>query len=378
MKKTLLLGTTALFAAGVATSGTALAEDPITLGISGFMASAIGAVQQDDGAGQLADDNNSFVFGNNSSITFQGDTTLDNGITVGAYLQVEGNSGGNATSGSNALDERFAFFKGSFGQLRVGQVEDAAQSTQKSNPGGTTVFGVNSPFFQFGNSTPIGFAISTYSDGLGNQDAIRAVYYSPTFNGFQLAASYAPDDANNGQYGGNVTNAAGGLQNATSVGLTFSGNMGEAGVNASAGWSSYVLENCNASEAIQTCEDHPDVLGLGGSVSFGGFSIGASYKQKEQITHDTNGNARDRVDTTAGVSYATGPYKIGLEYGNVEIDQTDITSDEVEKMEVNGSYVLGPGLSLDVALTNGDANGASAGELDNSFTTFKVGSWISF
>ena len=46
MKKKLLLGTTALIAAGVATSGVAQAEEAITAGISGYFRSAIAAVSQ--------------------------------------------------------------------------------------------------------------------------------------------------------------------------------------------------------------------------------------------------------------------------------------------------------------------------------------------
>jgi hypothetical protein len=56
MKKTLLLGTTALMAAGLVASGAAqAAEEPIVAGIGGYMVQSIGVVSQNNDAGELAD-----------------------------------------------------------------------------------------------------------------------------------------------------------------------------------------------------------------------------------------------------------------------------------------------------------------------------------
>ena len=207
MKKKLLLGTTALIAAGVVTSGVAqAAEEPITAGVGGYVRTAMAFISQDDSTGEFADVAQSHTLANDIEINVSGSTTLDNGITAGFSANIEGNGGGNATNGSAALDERFVFFRGSFGQLRIGQNESARQEMTNFAPSGNFNFGVNTPFFIFGNPGNAAgiFNVRTFSDGLGNEDNLKLIYFSPTFNGFRIGASYSPGDENNGQYGGNA------------------------------------------------------------------------------------------------------------------------------------------------------------------------------
>jgi len=82
-------------------------------------------------------------------ISISGSTTLDNGITVGVNFQIEGN--GPSGTASNSLDERFLFFRGNFGQIRVGSTESARQEMTNFAPSGAYNFGVNTPFFQMAN-----------------------------------------------------------------------------------------------------------------------------------------------------------------------------------------------------------------------------------
>ena len=253
MKKKLLLGTTALIAAGVVSGGVAqAAEEPITAGVGGYFRTAMAFINQNDATGQFADTAQSHTIGNDIEINVSGSTTLDNGITAGFSANIEGNADGDSANGSNALDERFVFFRGSFGQIRVGQNESARQEMTNFAPSGNYNFGVNSPFFIFGNPGNAAgiYNVRTYNDGLGNEDNLKLIYFSPTFNGFRIGASYSPGDGNNGQYGGNAGDAVGGFQNNASLAAEFSNNFGDFGLRLMAGWEGYVLENCNAEVTI--------------------------------------------------------------------------------------------------------------------------------
>ena len=143
MKKTLLLGTTALFAAGLVASGAAqAAEEPITVGISGYHHSAVAAINENNDDGEFADANISTAFANSTEISVGGSTTFDNGITAGLNIQVD----------SAGFDERHAFFSGSFGQILIGQIEGARQQMTNFAPSASGGgMGVNSPHFFFGN-----------------------------------------------------------------------------------------------------------------------------------------------------------------------------------------------------------------------------------
>ncbi len=303
MRKKLLLGTTALIAAGVVTGGVAqAAEEPITAGIGGYFRSAMGMINQDDSVGELAAGAQSMTMGNDIEIVVSGSTTLDNGITAGFQANIEGNGGGTVANGSAALDERFVFFRGGFGQIRIGQVESARQSMTKFAPNGNYNFGVNSAFFMYGNGGAVG-NVRTYNDGLGNEDSIKLIYYSPTFNGFRLGASYSPEDGNNGQYGGNAGDAAGGLQNNASASAEYSDNFGDFGLRLMIGWEGYVVENCGAMANLQACDNSPDSVAFGGTVSSGEWSIGGSYLETDQIANNAAGSGRDREDFELGVAW---------------------------------------------------------------------------
>src|SRR5262249_18699332 len=89
MKRVALLGSTAVLGAGMV-ANTAMAADPIKLNVGGFFRETYMAVFDDDGEGKLGNDRNTDGFFNNAEIHFTGETTLDNGLSVGAHVELEG------------------------------------------------------------------------------------------------------------------------------------------------------------------------------------------------------------------------------------------------------------------------------------------------
>ena len=108
MKRVALLGSTALFGAGMM-ANTAMAADGIKLGLGGFFRSTYMATFDDDGEGEPGNDHNTDGFFSNSEVFFTGDTTLDNGLTVGARVELEGETA------SDQIDEAYVHFSGGFG-----------------------------------------------------------------------------------------------------------------------------------------------------------------------------------------------------------------------------------------------------------------------
>lgn len=382
MKKKLLLGTTAIIAASVVSAGVAqAAEEPITASVGGYFRSAMGMISQDDSDGEFADAANSHSLANDIEISVSGSTTLDNGITAGFNAMIEGNQVTETAAASAALDERHVFFRGSFGQIQIGQTESARQQMTNFAPNGNYNFGVNTPFFIFANPGNAAgfFNVRTFDDGIGNEDNLKMIYFSPTFNGFRFGASYSPGDEGNGSYGGNAGNAVAGVQNNSSAAAEFSHGFGDFNLRVMAGFETYVLERCNAAANTQTCNDSVDSTQFGGTISFGEFSIGGGYLETEQITLAANGNGRDRTDFDLGIAWWSGPIGLGLQYGVGEIEQADNTSDELSIYEVNATYVLGPGIDVGAALSTGEFDdGTVVGGLDNSYTEFKMSAALNF
>ena len=119
--KHVLLGTTALVAAGFVV-GQAQAADPIKLTLGGFYGAAAGAeIGGNNANGSPSDNRQHGAFKNNVEIYFNGSTTLDNGLTAGVHIELEGNN-----SAGKTIDEVFMYFKGGFGEFRFGDQRSIA------------------------------------------------------------------------------------------------------------------------------------------------------------------------------------------------------------------------------------------------------------
>jgi len=178
MKKT-LLGTTAMVAAGVV-AGQA-AADGVELGLGGYYTAAAGAnVSEDFYSG--FDEPRFGAFRQDVEVYFRGKTTLDNGITVGATIQLEGQQS------KDQIDEVWAFFQGGFGEVRFGDDDDVIQQLAYGIPTATNVFGVDSPFFSFSNAWWAGYGYGTNTTYRQlSSDATKIIYFSPSFGGFTFA-----------------------------------------------------------------------------------------------------------------------------------------------------------------------------------------------
>ncbi len=160
MKK-VLYGTTALVAAGLV-AGEASAASGLKLGITGFYRNAIGGsfgnapttqrVNTSGGgiistttAGLGNFDRQNVSMRQEIRVNFTGQTTLDNGITVGVLVGLNGESV--AKSGSTTqVNRAYADFSGKFGLIRVGEANSALVTDCVVDPGNVTSnFGVNSP-----------------------------------------------------------------------------------------------------------------------------------------------------------------------------------------------------------------------------------------
>jgi hypothetical protein len=492
MKK-VLLGTTALVAAGAfAGIGAVQAQDmmePVSVGVGGYYKAAIGFA-----SGSAAKDVQSPSIGQDIEIIVGGSTTLDNGLTVGVQANIEGNSdqgkldpdkkdvsGVSGGINSAALDERWIYFSGSFGDIQLGSIESASQQLTNFAPNAASNFGVNSPFFLFAPDS----YIATYDDGIGAEDSAKLVYFSPSFNGFRVGASFAPGDAHQGQYGGN---ASGGMVDHTSIAAEYSVDFGDANIRAMIGHEKYSMDGiCDGSamstaasmmttpivyvtgnytvaqkiaiitntfdtdgtaglgttlqtddagddisrssellmavdKAVELWGDNeganplvtldgdgvaedfvsspnntlpmefrsgettggedvevaaksapncgPTAMRYGLTISGGGFAVGGGI-----LTTDM-ANDREKTSYDVGVSYSDGAYSVALVMANSTEDAVGGGESEVERTAINASYDLGPGISLQAQVDEGEATAANGSSAD--WTQIMFGTSISF
>ena len=342
MKK-ILLGSTALVAAGLMAAPAVQAEDPIQLGVGGYMEQYFGYGSSD------IDDRDHFDQKSDSEIIFSGSTTLDNGIQFGVNVQLEGNTGG------DQIDESYAFIEGDFGRILLGSENSAGYIMGVSAP--NVGIGINSG--DQGDWVPVDSDAGQFRATLGAtslenaavNDANRLTYFTPRFSGLQGGISYTPDD-------GEDTNAQPSenddYHNGIDVGLNFTESFGGFDV---AAYGRYGVATNDAPGG-----DDPEVYGVGLNVGFAGFTVGGSYSQQEEAGAN-EGQAFD-----IGASYGTGPWGVSLTYFNGEAEGSAASGDEeLQTIEAAASYALGPGIKVigSVGYNDFDDDESGAGDASN-------------
>jgi len=182
MKRALLCGTTL---AGVAAlAGNAEASDGIKLEVGGFFNMVYQGVFDKKSEGRFGNHHSPDGFNHNAEIDFEGETTLDNGLTVGAHIELEGENS------DDQIDQSFVYWQGGFGKFQIGSQDKAIANYCLLPPGATSNFSAYSPN-AWGSNDPIG-SNAACVDTEGDSQGIA--YLTPTFGGFQLILSYTPSN----------------------------------------------------------------------------------------------------------------------------------------------------------------------------------------
>ncbi|WP_162906696.1 porin [Algihabitans albus] len=343
MKK-VLMGTTAIGAVALMAGPAAAQDGKISLGVGGYYENFFTFVEQDfDGPGD--NDYNQFNVRQEGEIHFTGETTLDNGLTVGFQAQLE------AITQGDQIDETFLYFEGSWGRLVMGSENSAPYLMQYTAP--SAGLGLNDP-----NIAPFQQNSDAGTSTLLNQvsDSNKITYFTPRFAGFQLGASYTPNiDATGGDRqssGLNTDEDPGDYNNFFGGGANFVESFNGFDV-AVAGGIEYGMEE---EDALVGNPETDDFLAFSGGVNvgFAGFTVGGS------VLH-SNGGLDDDGDTLVwdvGATYGQGPWEVGVTYLNGETETVG-GDDQLHRVELGANYRLSPGVRVIGALQYSDDEDSS-------------------
>ena len=377
MKK-VLLGTTALLGAGLVASP-AFAADGIKLGVGGFFKEAYMVVFDDDNEGELGNEHNTDGFFNDAEVHFTGSTVLDNGLEVGARIELEGETE------SDQIDEAWVYFSGGFGEVRIGSDDDALANACIVPPGGTGNFSAFSPNQWGANTLTFSGAVFSLSsnsvcsgvDDTG--DAQKIIYITPSFAGFQLTLSYTPNggdqthDQGVGPHVGMPLNTDGESRHNVSAYGTYSFEGDGWGLTAGAGASfeGHVEQGPGPDRKEQ------DFYQAGLNITFGNFAVGGVFEYYNDV-FSFSGFDDDIWVAGAGISYTMDAWTVGAQYSHLDED-IDISSApdfgfSVDRAVLTGNYAMGPGINLDAELgyTWLDTDPEASGGVDD-YQAFEIG-----
>jgi predicted porin len=334
MKKS-LLATTALAALGaVAVAGPAAAQDRISVGVGGYMEQWFGYGDSDP---DNDDKRSGFDEKTDAEIHFKGETTLDNGLTVGINVQLE------AQTDSDQIDEQYAYIEGSFGRFLMGSENAAPYLMHYGIPshGATLDSGDSVDWISAGEFT----YARTNGRGLDN-DSEKITYFTPRFQGFQLGVSYVPEIAQDADGAPDNNNAT--RDDSFAIGANFNRSFNDFSIKASAGYQDFGDDNGTVGDL--------ESFQFGLQLGFAGFVVAGTYGEEDRAGASYGAgdrallgvaNNQNRVGTQetigVGLSYASGPFGVSLAYIGAEVDELD---DEQHAGELGVKYVLGPGIDV--------------------------------
>jgi hypothetical protein len=313
-------------------------------------------------------------------VYFKGETVLDNGLTVGARIELEGQQSG------DQIDEVWAYFKGGWGQIRFGDDDDAYEQLSYLIPSASKIFGVDTPNFEFANNLVGGNVAQTNSTVHRlSGDATKVIYFTPNFGGFTFAASWAPDRRGEDTYSG-FTGATGGFggggttgnNNAGQVDDVFAGALNFThdfnGVNLvlgiGGGHANYEAPVAGQDDDLWVGRAHV-VLG------FAGFTIGSAASYESNWRADSS--EPNRWVVGVGGTYNWDAWTVGLAWSHGEYDVTSNSdTDTLDIVEATARYDLGPGISLEGMLGYNAYNNDNLSTSDNRTVEAGVGFYIGF
>ena len=377
--KRLFLGSTALVGvaslAGAASSE-ARAADGVKLDVGGFFNVVYQGVFDRKRDGHFGNHRTVDGINHNGEVWFKGETVLDNGLTVGAQVELE------AENADDQIDQAYVYWQGGFGRFQVGSQDKAIANYCLLPPGATANFSAFSPN-AWGSNDPIG-SNAACVDTEGDNQGI--VYASPKFAGFQLWVSYTPsnnaeDYTQAGVNGaGTPLNTDGTAHHSVSTYATYGYESENWGLNWGGG-GSWQTEFNGAGANDGRSADYQTGLNL----TLGNFGIGGVLEYYDQGGSDNNAYVAG-----GGLSYALDPWTIGLQgshgHYNGESAFTFTAnpggSRDLNRVIATGQYDLAPGVTLDgeIGYTWFHDSGDGATEDTDSYRAYDIaiGSAFSF
>lgn len=345
-------------------SGPAFADDSanegLNLGVHGyFKAYGVWVDQDYTGTSSLRD----FDMIRDTEIHFTGETTLNNGLTVGADIGTEADQGG-----SFAITDSFVYFSGDFGRFNVGATDGATYLLQVQAPAADGVYDGMDQYYTPFNYTATDVAQLANIEFDYDQDlstpSDKITYISPVYSGFQYGVSWTPESRSSSR-GLDGVDTGTGLADILDFAARFENE---------ASFGSYRLGGG------YTTAEKRQIWNAAADFDIGAFGIGAVYthdNQDEKNAFESSTTSTGQTQWILGADYTVGSLTYAVSYLN---QNNEFSANDIDTDRYTGgvSYNMGPGIDMRGLVSYIDHNVDSGLGHDVSGTAAMLGTSISF
>lgn len=302
-----------------------------------------------------------FEFRKDTEIHFTGETTLDNGLTVGVHVE-------QSVERSQNNNESYAYFSGGWGRVNFGNEDGAAYLLQVAAPSAdSNIDGMRTYIRGYQSDEMLDYDHAFFGNAPDSfRRTNRLTYLSPKFNGLQLGASYAPHQRGVSPNGGIAPMDNFGSEDIWEAAARWDGSLSGVGLSIGSGYSQ--------SKAMTFGNNSVIMWNTGATLTWRVFSIGAAYLSEDQTDHNMGG-AIDAKTYVVGAAWDHGPYHVGASYLRRD-NKSPSTSFDNHKTSIGAGYAYGPGMSFRAAASWGETRFLAIDEQD--FTQLTLGTDIAF
>ncbi len=305
------------------------AADAITLTLGGRISEFFVVASQAQAAGE---DLNSTSMFNDTRISVEGKTVLDNGISVRAFVRFNA-----VARDARDVDEAYVDVVTSFGRLRAGE-KAGLNTTTIGDPVPEAFVTVDQEILGDALSPRTGIVLRdafTFKRFTGN--ALGVSYQTPEISGFKVGVAYHPAPAtlagplDNRLVPNNALDITGGYEGDFSGG-TYRFAGGYFHMNSRTGASGVGADGVQA-------------WNLSAGATYGGFEVDAAYMN---ILPD---NGTNEQAWTVGALYGIGPFQVSADYRSAKRKPFRFApmKEQVDRATLQTAYKLGPGISVGLA-----------------------------
>ena len=272
-------------------------------------------------------------------VHFNGLGELDNGLKIGARIELEG-----AGKGDDRIDDHWISLESGWGRVVLGATDGVSNKTMVTAPsaGFGVTSGLQTDWFP-ALTCAFRCALGGANLDAGNDDS-GVHYFSPRFNGFQFAVGYRPEATSSGSKNQGAIDETIDQTNAMDAALNYAGKMGGTDVKASVGYGTAsaapMVADGDGNQTPNPRDDYGHVTG-GLKIGIKGFTVGGHYARESTDGPDKG------ASYGLGATYGQGPWLVGVSIHDGSIEGTAAAGDhEYEGWSVGGQYTVGPGLRL--------------------------------
>ncbi|MBR1777402.1 MAG: porin [Alphaproteobacteria bacterium] len=302
-----------------------------------------------------------------AEIYFSGKTTLQNGIEIGAMVQLK--AGTDPDTSNHVIDESYLTVDSKTGRIILGNVKNVSYQMSVTAPTASSVGEQESDFTRV-LIAPAMFAYNKATYALLDDVSTKVSYITPTFSDLTFGVSLMPGNKTKGKDNNDLLIPDGGIKlfkygaDATAL---YQHDFGKFNVEASAVYTLY-KPNLHANSTVTPAlgldaEKEKDIkeYGTGLNIGIGNWTIGGSYHYTNMSKKTAEflipyANVARGAAWDAGVKFTAGPIETSATIFQSRADSimVDGKKDIYTQYQLSGKYNIISGVSafIDLAYLN--------------------------